>query len=514
VRKFQNKAIWLRCIILTLLLLVLGLTGCNSEEPTPVAKGDLVGTEAVPTDIPATEATAVEGEGDAAEILVAGTAVTQEPTNECLACHIDQEKLMATANPIEEVANENEGDGREGEAIPLAPWEKVLVDNETYPETVHGQIPCQDCHGGVQSPDKAAAHEGLIKNPSSDPQAACGECHPNIIAMNENSLHANLTGFQTVLNERSTPANHDAIAQVLDNNCSSCHTTCADCHISQPELAGGGLINGHNFNAEPSMTGNCAVCHDSTVGKEYLGKHEGLMGDVHFQQGGMTCIDCHTGHEMHGQPANCQDCHEGPEASGVAPADHRYADVQSPRCETCHLPAAMARDDILMHQQHGGDLACQVCHSISYTSCDGCHVAISETTGNPIYTLDSSYLSFKIGRNPLKSYDRPYEYVTLRHIPVATDSFAFYGDDLLPNYSALPTWTYTTPHNIQRETPQAASCTSCHGHPELFLTMDDLAPEEIEANLSVIVESVPRPVTEILASPRITVTQPITTTEE
>ncbi|MEJ2748794.1 MAG: hypothetical protein P8183_12965, partial [Anaerolineae bacterium] len=186
----------------------------------------------------------------------------------------------------------------------------------------------------------------------------------------------------------------------------------------------------------------------------------------------------------------------------------------APRCETCHLAAAMGRDDIFMHEQHGGDLACQVCHSAAYTNCDGCHVAISNTTGNPFYTLDDSYLSFKIGRNPLKSYDRPYDYVVLRHVPVAADSFAFYGDSLLPNYSALPTWTYATPHNIQRQTPQAESCTSCHGRTELFLTVDDVAPEEIDANLSVIVESAPRPVTELLAAPKITVTEPITTTEE
>ena len=397
---------------------------------------------------------------------------------------------------------------------PLEPWEKVLVDNETYPETVHGQIACQDCHGGAQSSDKAVAHEGIVKTPSNDPEGACGDCHPNVVAMNENSLHNNLAGYWTVLDERTIPADHEAITQMFGNHCSTCHATCGECHVSQPRLVGSGFIDGHNFNAEPSMTRNCTACHGSRVGNEYLGKHEGLMGDVHFRQGRMTCIDCHTGHEMHGQPAECENCHEGPETMSIAPADHRYAGVQSPRCETCHVTAAIGQDDIEMHQQHGGDLSCQVCHSIAYTSCDGCHVAISETTGNPFFATDVSYLSFKIGLNPLKSYDRPYEYVTLRHIPVATDSFAFYGDNLLPNYSALPTWAYTTPHNIQRETPQAESCGSCHGNADLFLTIDDLAPEEIEANLSVIVTSVPRPIIEILSSPKITVTQTITTTEE
>jgi hypothetical protein len=97
---------------------------------------------------------------------------------------------------------------------------------------------------------------------------------------------------------------------------------------------------------------------------------------------------------------------------------------------------------------------------------------------------------------------------------VAKDSFAFYGDDLLPYYDALPTWVYTTPHNIQRETPQAESCASCHGNADLFLTIDDLAPDEIEANLDVIVTSVPRSIIEILSTPKITVTQTLTETEE
>jgi thiosulfate/3-mercaptopyruvate sulfurtransferase len=166
-----------------------------------------------------------------------------------------------------------------------------------------------------------------------------------------------------------------------------------------------------------------------------------------------------------------------------------------------------------MHKEHGGDLSCQVCHSISYKSCDGCHVAISETTGNPFFATDGDYLSFKIGRNPLQSYDRPYEFVTLRHVPVAADSFAFYGDNLLPNISALPTWTYTTPHNIQRETPQTESCDACHGNADLFLMIDDVYPEELEANLSVIIDTIPAPISEINATAPITATETVTTTD-
>ncbi|MCJ7725856.1 MAG: hypothetical protein MUP76_05645, partial [Acidimicrobiia bacterium] len=64
-------------------------------------------------------------------------------------------------------------------------------------------------------------------------------------------------------------------------------------------------------------------------------------------------------------------------------------------------------------------------------------------------------------------------------------------DDLLPNFDARPTWVYATPHNIQRNTPQNASCGSCHGNAELFLTEDRVAPEELEANRPVIVIEIP-----------------------
>ena len=377
---------------------------------------------------------------------------------------------------------------------PLEAWEKVLVSGEKYPGTVHGQISCMECHGGVQSSDKETAHAGLIANPSQDPQQACGECHPDVLAMNANSLHANLEGYWTVLDSRRDMTDsdvHAAISEMFGNHCDSCHATCGECHVSQPALVGGGLIDGHIFNETPSMTRNCTACHGSRVGNEYLGKHEGLLADVHLREGRMSCVDCHSGHEMHGQPAECQTCHVGTETDTVAPADHRYAGVQQPRCETCHTPVAIGQDGLPMHQAHGGDLSCQVCHSIAYTSCDNCHVEISETTGNPFFSTEASYLTFLIGRNPIQSYDRPYAYVPVRHIPIATDSFSFYGDDLLPLFDALPTWKYTTPHNIQRVTPQAETCNACHGNPDLFLTVDKVYPEEIEANLPIIVEIIP-----------------------
>ena len=384
---------------------------------------------------------------------------------------------------------------------PLEPWEKVLVDGTNFGETVHGQIDCIDCHGGVQSSNKDEAHQNIIHNPSSDPGTYCGECHPDVVATNENSLHTNLAGYWTVLDARSVPEDHPALEEMFNNHCISCHATCGECHVSQPNLVGGGFINGHIFNETPSMTRNCTACHGSRVGNEYLGKHEDLKADVHFRKGRMKCTGCHASHEMHGQPQDCESCHPGVEDVALAPPEHRYDSVQSPRCESCHAPVTVGTDGIEMHDAHGGDLSCQVCHSVAYTSCDGCHVTISDQTGNPIFATQNSYLGFFIGRNPLKSYDRPYDFVTLRHVPVSETSYQFYGDDLLANYDALPTWVYTTPHNIQLETPQTESCDACHGNPELFLTADRVAPEELEANLPVIVDVIPAPISAEAGAP-------------
>jgi hypothetical protein len=114
-----------------------------------------------------------------------------------------------------------------------------------------------------------------------------------------------------------------------------------------------------------------------------------------------------------------------------------------------------------------------------------------DKNGLVYFKTDKSQMTFKIGRNTLKSEDRPWDYVLVRHIPVVPDTFAFYGEDLLPTFDNVPTWKYATPHNIQRVTPQNQSCESCHDNPELFLTEDDVDPQERRANAAVIVDTVP-----------------------
>ena len=42
-------------------------------------------------------------------------------------------------------------------------------------------------------------------------------------------------------------------------------------------------------------------------------------------------------------------------------------------------------------------VSCQVCHSVTYINCNSCHVARSETTGNPFFDVEESFFTFLIG---------------------------------------------------------------------------------------------------------------------
>ncbi|HNK63450.1 MAG TPA: cytochrome c3 family protein [Anaerolineales bacterium] len=377
---------------------------------------------------------------------------------------------------------------------PLEPWEKVLVDNAAFSQTDHGELTCIECHAGVNTDKKDAAHEGLIVNPSAQPQEFCGECHEEQVTAYPNSLHNTQAGYWTAINARSgdLPENHPALEEMFGNHCATCHTTCGECHVSQPDNVGGGLFNGHVFEKTPPMTRSCTACHGSRVGNEFLGKNENLPGDVHFREARMNCVKCHEGADLHGT------------ADASAAPEHRLSGAEDPTCIECHQDA-FGDNAIEMHQQHGDSLSCQVCHSVTYTSCDGCHVALSETSGKPFFETEATYSTFLIGRNPIQSDDRPYKFVPVRHVPASPTSYEFYGENLLPNFDTTSTWVYATPHNIQRSTPQNASCEACHGNPDLFMTADKVSAEEQTANANVIVTDLPLSWEEILAIPTLPV---------
>jgi thiosulfate/3-mercaptopyruvate sulfurtransferase len=358
----------------------------------------------------------------------------------------------------------------------LEAWEKVLVGSE-FLASVHNTQNCIGCHGGVEGvDDKDAAHEGTVKDPVEDADRICGVCHAEATQLAATSLHQNLTGYQTMLTARGADFSDPHMEEAFNNHCSTCHTTCGQCHVSRPNFTFGGLISSHKVKKIASIKDTCMACHGARVSNEYQGKNEGVEGSVHWLEEGMPCFECHNVSHYHG---------DGTEYT------HRYDGPPGVNCLECHEEAAPDQSEIEEHKIHADKVACEVCHvSGPYKSCYNCHVAIDEQ-GLPYYETDDSQMTFKIGRNPLKSDNRPWDYVLVRHVPVVPDTFAFYGDNLLSSFDNVSTWKYATPHNIQRTTAQNESCNSCHGNANLFLTAADVAPEELEANAAVIVEEIP-----------------------
>jgi len=93
-------------LLLTLLALVSFLAACGSEE-SPGDSGDAI-AEAVlePTAAPATPT----DESTPAPETVAEVVDPAEP-DACMDCHSDKDMLIDTADPLEEVVSENEGEG-------------------------------------------------------------------------------------------------------------------------------------------------------------------------------------------------------------------------------------------------------------------------------------------------------------------------------------------------------------------------------------------------------------------
>jgi hypothetical protein len=357
-------------------------------------------------------------------------------------------------------------------------WEKVLVSTE-FADTTHGAISCIDCHGGRDGIlTKEEAHEGIVIDPSAGEATACQPCHASIIPNVQASLHSTQQGYFTAFTRRGGDVESQMFIDMFSARCAECHSSCGQCHISRPTTVGGGLTHGHMFRKSPSQTNQCTACHGSRVGDEFRGRNEGIPADVHYLSG-MNCMNCHTDVELHGD--------------GTTPLD-RHSNDAGPQCLDCHPGATAPDSQIAHHVVHGDKVSCNVCHSVDYKNCYACHVE-RDSQGLRF----PSEMGFRIGRNVDQSDRRPYNYVLVRHIPIAPDTFEPW-DLEMPGYADTPTWRLATPHNIQRNTPQTESCDNCHASDELYLTTEFInglidsglmVTEELEANAPVIVDEIP-----------------------
>lgn len=366
----------------------------------------------------------------------------------------------------------------------MEPHEKIYVD-PSFIKTDHGEIACETCHGGnPKDPNWQSAHQGIVRDPTfPDADRACGECHEDIASTAKNSLHYTLAPFEKVIKARANKRDEgivEKVCQSKERHCNACHASCGQCHVSRPDYIEGGFLRGHLFQKIPCMHTTCASCHGGRVYGEFTGANDAYPADVHYAKAEMTCMDCHTGKEMHS------------DATGVAT---RFDLPERPRCKNCHKDVVSEKPKTDSHAVHGDKVACQVCHAVGYKNCFNCHVG-TDKNGLPYFRSGKTEMLFKVGLNPRKTEDRPYDYVVLRHPPADPKLFDFYVKNGLSDFDKLPTWKLDTPHNIQRITPQNQTCNNCHGNAALFLKEKDVTGWERKANAGVVVPEakIPKPI--------------------
>ncbi|MBL7032787.1 MAG: hypothetical protein ISR91_01455 [Candidatus Delongbacteria bacterium] len=411
------------------------------------------------------------------------------------------------------------------EAVP--PWRLKYInlgslDDFSELDVNHGAIGCANCHGGDPAASTLNDAHGadFLADPSEDPVTGCGnsECHPALASSYAGSMHLNLWGERQQLADRAGYADFASCPTDLQNSfngeCTSCHATCGDCHISRPNSVGGGLVDNHIFYKTPDREDNCEACHGSRVAVDYEGQIQGVRRDAHSSAGWSCTFVCHVGDEMHAD-------------ASTRNGRYDHGD-ESVTCTQCHLQGYYN----IYHLKHWpGEVFsgnppispdkrhdCFVCHAQEYNNCDACHTAGVWTTDEE-YHERNPYTAFKIGYNINDAQNDRGKYVVVRHVPVTRDTYAPWGLLELTAYDDIPNWKYATPHNIQRWTRQTAgsvdgpdteptteTCfTFCHpynhlsGEPlvenrELFLTHVDLADphyaDDPSANWNVIVDDV------------------------
>lgn len=405
---------------------------------------------------------------------------TETSVNSCEGCHTNYAHLQKVFSPDTAAA----AGGCGGDAPHYEPYDRVYMGGDgfdEYKKSGHYTVGCTGCHNGIDgTSDKSTAHSGnFISHPSAFYDEKCGSCHQAIVDDFKTSIH-NGTGQKRKVSIRSGYTSSQDFDKLpahqiegYNKNCAICHGTCGNCHVVRPVAGGGGLAQGHRFTKTPDMIGICVTCHTSRGGHAYFGVASGTQPDVHLSKKSFTCMDCHSGDELHGDGK---------------PVEQRYAYSELPVCVDCHTSQALSNS---FHSEHFDDFNCQVCHSQDYNNCGSCHI---HGDGARV----PAYLGFKIAKNPLPTIKTGYDFTLVRRTLAAPDNWEKYGVPSYANFDALPTYNFTTPHNILKITSRtdvgSATCSSnCHirndngtlVNKELYLFNSDLLSWEHSATDSI-----------------------------
>jgi hypothetical protein len=139
-----------------------------------------------------------------------------------------------------------------------------------------------------------------------------------------------------------------------DISCKTCHEpastgACGSCHkdgngdpVSDPTLGAA---------VDASLTGVCGNCHSRQKAEAITHGYS----DVHRDDHGMDCMDCHTLEDVHGD--------------GTSPASMLDDGAIGPQCTDCHETV----ESNGYHNVHLNTVDCSACHIQSVVSCYNCH---------------------------------------------------------------------------------------------------------------------------------------------
>ncbi|NDV19838.1 hypothetical protein GO013_10440 [Pseudodesulfovibrio sp. JC047] len=359
-------------------------------------------------------------------------------------------------------------------------YKGFVVSREAVKDDPHLAEGCSSCHAGDESAStREDAHTGLVARPSDEPER-CAECHPDISENYSKSLHYTASGLKHGVAPRFSEKERKQFeSTVFEKSCRSCHASCGDCHVKGPRIAEvtTGLLDGHRFVRKDDEK-TCGFCHGGRVYPEFTGQY-GVVKDVHYEKG-MTCTDCHSMQEMHGD--------------GTAYTGRRQV-ADRPNCKECHTPAAAEKvkasgrkpgPDMNVsdkakqaHADHDGLLSCQTCHALStYKHCTNCHLGKGA----------ESKSGFIQGRNP----SNPDQVTTLRTVPAARDTFASVGI-AMENYDKVPNYWDAAPHVIRKTTERTGNCVLCHLVKNCYLKPSTLLKDGAKANEKLVYQPKPIP---------------------
>ncbi len=166
------------------------------------------------------------------------------------------------------------------------------------------------------------------------------------------SLHKTREGKRTWYSKANGGFENITNIPVENVNCLKCHPgTKANGTPIDPATYDPNCDDCHNFSQGTTVPEQiCLKCHSRQAREKAL--YPGV--DVHYSKG-MTCMNCHTKKEMHGD--------------GTSYASWLDPGATEVRCENCHTPLASNQ----AHNIHSAKVHCTACHAKTVISCYNCH---------------------------------------------------------------------------------------------------------------------------------------------